>query len=626
MKKNNLTAVEPEEKKLREESPERERQQEERTEADSPEKERQQEDSPGEERSQQKGSGADSPEKTRPQEKNLNQEKSKGKKQKEKKPETNHPDQNKPKTTNPDRETASKDAEGITEIRAKRHGFGKVIAFLCLAVLLITGIAYVGIGFYYRTHFLPNTVVNDIAVSGMKVPEAAQLLDAWVQSYALEVTGRDPATAVSHAILGKITPEDVGLVYTSSEKALSDLLRNQNWLLWINAWMTKEPQSKPVERGSTSLDEERLKELVSGWDACQPSRMIPARDAYIGEYDPEKEKYEIVPEVQGTEFDVDQVIRRIRDTLLDLNGDTLDLEEEDLYVQPRVSADDKKLVELVDTANLWLSTDITYDWNGNQVVLDAETISEWVTIENGKVSLDEDAVASFVRAQARKYDTYGKTKTFVTTSGVELSLPSASYGWKTDRETETEELCRLIRDGSTEPREPVYIYKGMIKTKDSVNDIGTSYVEADLTNQHLYLYLDGVIVLETDFVSGKVSNGNSTPAGIFGITYKTTNAVLRGANYETPVNYWMPFYGNYGMHDATWRASFGGDIFLNNGSHGCINLPLSSAEQIYGYVYSGFPVICYYYDAPLAPEGEEFPDPETGLPETAPVQQPVNGE
>ena len=249
MKKNNLTAVEPEEKKLREESPERERQQEERTEEDSPGKGRQQETgteegSPGEERSQQKGSGADSPEKTRPQEKNSNQEKSKGKKQKEKKPETNHPDQNKPKTTNPDRETASKDAEGITEIRAKRHGFGKVIAFLCLAVLLITGIAYVGIGFYYRTHFLPNTVVNDIAVSGMKVPEAAQLLDAWVQSYALEVTGRDPATAVSHAILGKITPEDVGLVYTSSEKALSDLLRNQNWLIhWI--WRKKISMCSP---------------------------------------------------------------------------------------------------------------------------------------------------------------------------------------------------------------------------------------------------------------------------------------------------------------------------------------------------------------------------------------------
>ena len=138
----------------------------------------------------------------------------------------------------------------------------------------------------------------------------------------------------------------------------------------------------------------------------------------------------------------------------------------------------------------------------------------------------------------------------------------------------------------------------MIKGK---NDIGDSYVEADLTNQHLYLYQDGEVVLETDFVSGRINNNSRTPEGIFGITYKTRNAVLRGEGYATPVNYWMPFYGNYGMHDATWRGAFGGDIYLTNGSHGCINLPLNMAEQIYGYVFKGFPVICYYYAEPVVP-------------------------
>ena len=49
------------------------------------------------------------------------------------------------------------------------------------------------------------------------------------------------------------------------------------------------------------------------------------------------------------------------------------------------------------------------------------------------------------------------------------------------------------------------------------------------------------------------------------------------------------------MHDATWRNNFGGDIYLTNGSHGCINLPLDKAEAIYAYVSTGFPIICYYY-------------------------------
>ena len=111
----------------------------------------------------------------------------------------------------------------------------------------------------------------------------------------------------------------------------------------------------------------------------------------------------------------------------------------------------------------------------------------------------------------------------------------------------------------------------------------------------MVLFYKGNLVLETDFVSGDMSNGNTTPGGLYGLTYKTTNAVLRGADYVTPVYYWMPFNGNIGMHDATWRTEFGGDIFLTNGSHGCINLPLDKAAAIYPYLTTGFPIICYYY-------------------------------
>jgi len=68
---------------------------------------------------------------------------------------------------------------------------------------------------------------------------------------------------------------------------------------------------------------------------------------------------------------------------------------------------------------------------------------------------------------------------------------------------------------------------------------------------------------------------------------------LNGEDYSTPVDYWMPFAGNVGMHDATWRGSFGGDIYLNNGSHGCVNLPWSSAKTIYENVDAGFPVLVY---------------------------------
>ncbi len=154
----------------------------------------------------------------------------------------------------------------------------------------------------------------------------------------------------------------------------------------------------------------------------------------------------------------------------------------------------------------------------------------------------------------------------------------------------------MIREGAVAERQPVS------KTKDYVffdGTIGDSYAEVDLTNQHMYFYYQGELLLETDFVSGDVASGHSTPEGIYAVTYKQKDRILRGPDYESFVHYWMPFYGGYGLHDAMWRKAFGGTIYKNNGSHGCVNLPLKKAEQIYKCVETGFPVVCYHY-----PEGQ----------------------
>ena len=76
--------------------------------------------------------------------------------------------------------------------------------------------------------------------------------------------------------------------------------------------------------------------------------------------------------------------------------------------------------------------------------------------------------------------------------------------------------------------------------------------------------------------------------------------ILRGAKkadgtyeYESHVDYWMPFNGGIGFHDATWRSKFGGTIFQTSGSHGCINLPPEKASVLYDLIYKGMPVLCY---------------------------------
>lgn len=462
----------------------------------------------------------------------------------------------------------------------------KIVAFVLGVLIAVLLIIYGSIAIYYKSHFFPNTTINGFDCSNLTVSEVANMVDNQIYEYKLEVIGRLNEKGET-GILGEIQATDIDLRFVGTQSAIEALLQQQNYLFWIEILANKH-YGNSLQQG-VSLNEEMLKAHVEEWDAIQ--HMIEPKDAYISEYLEEKGGYEVLPDTIGTQLDVQEAISHIQNAIL-MHETGVNLEELGCYTVASITADDKVLNENVDTINTWLSTEITYDWNGSEIVVDRELIREWSSFDGKKPKLDEEAVAEFVAEKAKERDTYGKNRTFVTSLGNEVTLPSGAYGWKTDREGETKELIQLIYQGSTIEKEPLYTSKGRQK---GMNDIGSSYVEADLTNQHLYLYYQGNLVLETDFVSGIMSDpGCVTPYGVFGLTYKTTNAVLRGADYETPVSYWMPFHGNFGMHDATWRTEFGGDIYLTNGSHGCLNLPLAKAEAIYGYLSTGFPIICYY--------------------------------
>lgn len=474
---------------------------------------------------------------------------------------------------------------GGSGIKKKRP----VIRYLLLCVLAVLLIAYGCVAVYYRSHFFPATTINGYDCSNQTVESAALLLENQAQEYVLTVTGRMNESG-DKGELGEIRAGEIDLRLEDAASTAERLLKEQNCLLWILAYFQQE-HSYSVVNGVV-FDEELLEEQLKQWDSFQRKNMIQPQDAYISEYSEKEECYLLVPETKGTALDMADVSEKVKNAVY-AHAKQLDLEEQGCYQSAAVTTEDKKLKENLAKANLWLTTAVTYDWNGTEVAVDKDLIREWIVFEKSKPSLDEEAVARFVSDTAKELDTYGKKRKFTTTLGVELTLPSGAYGWKTDREGETEELLQLILQGSILKKEPLYLMRAAQKGS---NDIGPSYVEADLSNQHLYLYQNGELVLETDFVSGSMNrSGRMTPPGVFGLTYKTTNAVLRGEDYETPVNYWMPFNGNVGMHDATWRASFGGEIFLTNGSHGCINLPLNMAKEIYQYVSTGFPVICYYY-------------------------------
>ena len=236
--------------------------------------------------------------------------------------------------------------------------------------------------------------------------------------------------------------------------------------------------------------------------------------------------------------------------------------------------------------------------------------------ENGEAVIDSDKVLAFVQDMSDKYDNLYKDKYFDTTSGGTVTIPYTrytTYGSLMNVRAEAEELEAIIKSHkSPGEREPIYIKK---EDRGSyANNYGGTYVEVDITNQHMYYYVDNNLVFDTDVVTGCKANGNMTPDCVCFILNKARNVTLIGPGYESFVYYWMCITGQIGIHDATWRRTFGGEIYLWGGSHGCINTPLNKMSELYDMMEIGTPVIVHHYEPPVVEEPdevEELEDAET---------------
>ena len=241
---------------------------------------------------------------------------------------------------------------------------------------------------------------------------------------------------------------------------------------------------------------------------------------------------------------------------------------------------------------------ITYQMPNNQTeVLDGLTIASWVNGSKGlTVSVDAAKVADYVQGLRNKYDTPAGTQTWQSADGTTKSIKT-NYGWHIDQTKETEALIANIQSLQSVTREPVYASRAVQTT---MPQWGKTFVEIDISSQHVYFYQDGNCVWDSKCVTGTATDPDrATPTGVFSLKYKQRDRVLRGRinpqtgkpSYESPVAYWMPFNGNIGLHDANWRSSFGGNIYLKSGSHGCINLPPKNAKTLYELITPGTVIV-----------------------------------
>ena len=254
---------------------------------------------------------------------------------------------------------------------------------------------------------------------------------------------------------------------------------------------------------------------------------------------------------------------------------------------------ENKVTSLNSQLKKYRSTTVTYTFGSETVVLDADTISSWLKAEGETLTLDEDAIKTYISDLANKYNTIYVPRTFHTSTGTDVTIEGNEYGYRIDQDGEYAQLVEDLKSGTAVTRDPVYSKTGY--QRNGTDDLAGSYIEVSLDAQHLWLYKDGNLVTETDIVSGKPVKGRETYRGAWPIAYKASPFNLTSAEYgyDVKVNYWMPFVYGQGLHDASWQSSFGGNRYKTNGSHGCINLPKDQAALIYETIDAGYPIIIY---------------------------------
>ena len=447
------------------------------------------------------------------------------------------------------------------------------------AVLLM----YLGAAAFFYSHFLINTTINGKDFSGKTVEDVKEYLIGQVAGYQLTLVEQNNVTDV-------ITGADISLVYKENSD-IEDALRGQNQLLWIVSLFSRSSTDITIE---VEYDEAALEKKIQTVQAVTAEQKEPvsARPEYDGNV------FVVAPEEYGTAVDMEIFTAKIKEYITEFRPQ-LDMMDEGCYILPKYTSESPEVQEACDTMNQYLSASITYPMT-EDVVVDKELISSWLSYdEEMKVTFDETAVREWMRGFGSTYDTVGTTRSITSPTGETTEVSGGTYGWSVDEDTETQKLIDSIKNGEVAEREPVY---NQTAASHSEQDWGTTYIEVDISEQHMWYIVDGAVALESDVVTGLPKDDRDTPTGVYSILYKEKDSTLKGEtdpdtgkpSYETPVDFWMPFtWQGHGFHDATWQPSFGGSRYQTNGSHGCVNMPHDKASQLFDMIEDGTPVIVH---------------------------------
>lgn len=461
---------------------------------------------------------------------------------------------------------------------------------ICGIVVLVLLIVYLAGMLYYNDKFLNGTMVNGSDVGGMTLQKANDQLSKKVNGQSLKLIFNDGQSEV-------LQSAQLGVSY-NKDNSLNQLMKNQNKWAWFIGFFKNE---KNTLTDLIQISDENLTNGIASMEHAKEENQIAPTDAYIQYKDG---SFSIIEETLGSKFNIEELVKNIKVALSE-GKQQLDVTKANGYVKPQVYKDDQDLNNQLKAANEYCLSAITYTTpKGKEIALDGSTLITWLSKQDdGSYTKDEsvfkEKLTAFVKELASQYNSIGATRTFTGKDGQSHTVSGGTYGFRVSTDSEVSALLKMINENKSENNR-IPEHTGQLPSGEN-GGLGTTYLEINITKQHLWFVKDGSVVLESDFVSGKESDPTRlTPSGTYYIYNKERNRVLRGTKqpngkyeYESPVSYWMPFNKGIGLHDASWSSTFGRDIYINSGSHGCINLPTGFAGSLYSQIYVNLPVVVY---------------------------------
>ena len=222
-----------------------------------------------------------------------------------------------------------------------------------------------------------------------------------------------------------------------------------------------------------------------------------------------------------------------------------------------------------------------------------------------RATFNDDGLRGWLSGIGDEYDTVGKPKTITTPNGdVKEVSGGGSYGWITDEASEFDAIKASMESGETVHRE--FAMKQRAALPKGQNEWGNTYIEIDLSAQHLWYIRNGEVILSYGVITGK--SGYETPAMVSQVYSKVTDIVLISPwkdpktgepTYKTHIDVGLVISGDGGIlcHDAPWQPNSGfgkPGYHWSGGSHGCCNMRTSDCWELYNTASVGDPVVVHY--------------------------------